>query len=484
MSAKKTGSLLERLQAHRDEGYLSLHMPGHKENTRLAPYLNTLGAGLDITELPDFDDLHDPTEILAESMARAAALWGSEKSYYQVNGSSGALLAAIRAATRRGDRVLVARNCHKSIYHAVELCGLNPVFLLPPVEETFGLSGSISPEQVEEALEAYPDIKLIVYPSPTYDGVISDTAGICRVAHARSIPVLVDEAHGAHLGLTRHFPPNAAALGADLAVASLHKMLPSLTQTAILHAGGQIVNIPQVTRQTGIFQSSSPSYLLMASMDSCTRLLESQREELFTQWVRRLAEFDRAAQGLRHLRLPFHGQEAGQTYPNIFAFDPAKIVISTRRSSLSGVELMHILRQDYHIELEMALDHYAVAMTGLGTDDTMPARLANALLEIDRTCSPAEAVPPVEPVTELPPRVCSIEEAAMADSRLTSMEEAMGRTAAEYLWAYPPGIPLITPGEVVTPPLAETVRRLHRAGVKLVGTMGRPPVSIAVTEEG
>ena len=158
MSEQKKRTLLEQLEAHRDAGYLSLHMPGHKENEALAPYLNTLSAGLDITELPGFDDLHDPSGVLARSMDRAAALWGSRKSYYQVNGSTGGLLAAIRAATKRGDRILMARHCHKSIYHAVELCGLEPVFLLPPAEETCGISGSVTPEQVRSLLQRRPEV--------------------------------------------------------------------------------------------------------------------------------------------------------------------------------------------------------------------------------------------------------------------------------------------------------------------------------------
>lgn len=225
MAEEAGRALWERLEAHHKAGYLSLHMPGHKENAALAPYLARLGAELDITELPEFDDLHDPSGVLAQGMDRAAKLWGSRKSYFQVNGSTGGLLAAIRAATRRGDQVLVARHCHKAVYHAIELCGLDPVFLLPPVEETFGLAGSLSPEQVAQALEDHPGVKLVVYPSPTYDGVVSDTAGICATAHAKGVPVLVDEAHGAHLGFHPAFPPGAMAQGADLAVASLHLSL-------------------------------------------------------------------------------------------------------------------------------------------------------------------------------------------------------------------------------------------------------------------
>lgn len=484
MAPSAPRSLLERLQDHQREGYLSLHMPGHKENTGLAPYLNTLNAGLDITELPGFDDLHAPEGVLAQAQARAAKLWDVPKSWLQVNGSTGGLLAAIRGATRRGDKILMARSCHKAIYHAVELCGLEPVFLLPPVEETFGLSGSITPDQVEKALEEHPDVTLIVYPSPTYDGVLSDTAGICAVAHEKKIPVLVDEAHGAHLGLDPAFPPSAMGQGADLAVASLHKMLPSLTQTAVLHARGRFLNIPAIQRQTGIFQSSSPSYLLLASMDGCLRLLEDRGAELFAAWKARLADFDEKVKGLQYLRLPGHGAEAGQRYPGLFGLDPAKIVISTRGCACTGVELMERLRTDYKIELEMALDHYAVAMTGLGTDDTFADRLAEALLALDEAFGPAEAVPPLETVTALPPRKLSIEQAALAPGGIDFLYDSMGKVSGEYIWAYPPGIPLITPGEVITTDLVEDVERLYRAGVKLIGTRGKPPfTTVAVQEE-
>ena len=206
-------SLLERLEAHRQGGYLSLHMPGHKENTALAPYLAQLGAHAALDCLPGFDDLHDPEGILAQAMDRAARLFGSRKSWLQVNGSTGGLLAAVRAATRRGDTVLVARHCHKAIYHALELCGLTPVFLQAPVVEGLGITGSLTPDQVAQALEAHPEARLLVYPSPTYDGVVSDTAGICAVAHAQGVPVLVDEAHGAHLGLHPRLPPECHGPG-------------------------------------------------------------------------------------------------------------------------------------------------------------------------------------------------------------------------------------------------------------------------------
>ena len=476
--------LLARLRAHHEAGYLSLHMPGHKEAAGLAPYLAALGAELDITELPGFDDLHDAEGILKESMDRAARLWHSRASLFQVNGSTGALLAAVRAATRRGDTVVMARHCHKSVYHAVELCGLEPVYLLPPVEEDFGVTGSVTPELVEAALAERPGATLVVYPSPTYDGVLSDTAGICAAAHAHGAAVLVDEAHGAHLGLSPELPPNAMQAGADLAAASLHKLLPSLTQTAILHVGGRGPTVAEVTRQAGIFQSSSPSYLLMASMDGCVRLLEERGPALFAAWAARLRDFDRRARGLRHLRLLGHGAEAGRRYGGLWGLDPSKILISTRGSALTGVALMEVLRRDHRIELEMAMDHYAVAMTGLGTGDDMPQRLAEALLAVDAQYGPAPGgARPIPAVGPLPPRRCGLEEAARGRSGLGPLAEAVGKIAAEHLWAYPRGIPLVTPGEEVTQDLVRTVERLHRAGVRLIGTRGRPPRTIATLQE-
>ena len=281
------------------------------------------------------------------------------------------------------------------------------------------------------------------------------------------------------------FAPSAMGQGADLAVASLHKMLPSLTQTAVLHATGARLSLPQVVRQAGIFQSSSPSYLLMASMDGCIRLLEEQGETLFAAWKSRLDKFDRLASGLKHLRLLGHGAEAEASYPGIFALDPAKILISTRNSALTGVELKNRLREEYKIELEMALDHYAVAMTGLGTDDTMPTRLAEALLALDEAAGPNEE-PPAEPLPayELPPRRMSLEESAMAPGGLTFLYDGIGKVCGEYIWAYPPGIPLVTPGEEITANLVETVETLYRSGVRLLGTRGKPPfTTFAVADE-
>ena len=474
-------TLLDRLEEHRLRGPAPLHMPGHKRNEGLAPYLKTLGAGLDLTEIPGFDDLHAPSGLLKEAMERTAALYGSREAFFLVNGSTGGLLAGIRAATKRHDRVLVARNCHKAVYHALELSGLEPVFLQPPVLEGLGIAGSLPPELVHHALEAHPDIRLVILTSPTYEGVLSHVEEICRLAHQKGVPVLVDEAHGAHLGLHPAFPPGAVSLGADLVVQSFHKTLPSLTQTGVLHLQGELVSSEELRRQLGIFQTSSPSYLLMASLEGCVTLLEEQGEALFADWHRRLEAFDEAIRPLQRIQVPGHGGQAGEALPGVFALDPSKVVISTRGLSLTGMELMERLARAYGLQLEMALEDYAIAMTGMGDpDETLPA-LARALLELEaRFAVPEDGGGESVPALPLPRRACPPEEAMNQPWVLLPRQEAAGRISAAYLWAYPPGVPLVIPGEVLGPALLEALGRMEAAGVNLIASRGRPAQALAV----
>ena len=475
-------SLLEQLQSYAREEWTPFHMPGHKRNAELAPYIRDLGAAWDITEIEGFDDLHHPEGALQDAMERAARVWGSDRTFFLVGGSSAGILAGVRAATRRGDRVLVGRNCHKSIYHALELCGLNPVFLQPNFVPEWNFFASLTPQMVENALAEHPECTLLILTSPTYEGVCSDVAEICQVAHRRGVPVLVDAAHGAHLGFSAGFPNGAVEAGADLVIQSTHKTLPSLTQTALAHVNGDLVSSAELARQLGVFQSSSPSYLLMASLDGCVRLMEERGTQLMGQWEANLAAFDQSIAGLRHLKVFGHGSLAGKRPSGVFAWDPSKLIISTRRSALSGVQLERRLRQDYHIELEMCLEEYATAMTGLGTTGADLDRLARALVELDEMAGPGAPAPVSQP-EGIPERRVFLALAAEEPWELVTQEQAAGRAAAEYLWAYPPGIPLITPGEVFSQGLLDRLAGMGTAGVNLLGTRGDPPRTLAVLQK-
>ena len=446
-------SLVQRLKEY-NKTMLPMHMPGHKRNLALSGtdgYLAVLGADCDITEIAGFDNLAEPEGILLNLKERAAKLWKSDESYPLVNGSTCGVLAAIHAAVPQGGRVIVARNCHKSVYNGLQLVNAKVMYLLPEWDGMLGCYGTVSSEAVEKALEEVPDAKLVIVTSPTYEGVISDIEGICQVAHKKGVPVLVDSAHGAHLGFGA-FPKGAAACGADLVVHSLHKTLPCLTQTAMLHRTGMLVSALELQTSINMFQTSSPSYLLLASIDGCIGLLEEQGEELFAGWQEAVAAFYEETKCLRHLSVERRGE-------------PGKLLITTVGTSLSGPELMSRLREEHHIELEMAAERYGLAMTGMGDTEVSLQRLAEALKDLDENCT-AVAVEPM-PCPAIPSAPMTVAEAMRTESRERSLKDAVGEIAAEHIWAYPPGIPVVVAGEKITEAVVAYLTGKQKQGVEL-----------------
>ena len=471
--------LLETLRQYHDSGACPMHMPGHKR----ADLGGELPWQLDITEIDGFDNLHDARGILKESMDRAARLYGSDRAFFLVNGSTCGILAGICAAACPGDTVLLPRGCHKSVYHALELRDLVPVYLPVPVDAATGAAASLRPETVAKALAKHPEAKLLIVTSPIYEGVVSDISAIVALAHGAGVPVLVDEAHGAHLGFSPAFPGGAVAAGADIVIQSLHKTLPSLTQTALAHWNRGLVDEGELARQLAVFQTSSPSYLLMGAMDRCVRLLEERSGELFAAYEENLAAFDEAIRDLRHLRVLCHGGDSPENHPDIFTFDPGKLVVCTRCTSITGPQLMETLRNGYGIELEMAQEDYALAMTSICDTRESLLRLAHALTEIDSRLADAPARPASGP-PPLPPRRMGMLEARRQKGCLTPLEEAVGRVSGEMVWAYPPGIPLLVPGEEVTAELCLVLRRMEAGGIVLHGEKSAPPQTVWTVKNG
>ncbi len=446
--------LLEQISAA-CRGTFPFHMPGHKRNTRLAPYLRALRADLDVTEIGSLDNLRAPSGILSASMRLAALLYRAENSFFLVNGSTGGILAGMRALASPGDTALVARNCHISVFHALALLSLRPVFIHPRTEPALGIPGSLSARDVGEAIRGIPSARFLVLTSPTYEGVISDLEGICAAARDAGVKVLADEAHGAHLDLSPYFRGGAVLAGADIVVHSLHKTLPSLTQTGLVHVRGAEL-ASRVAQELAVFQTSSPSWLLLASIDGCVRLLSEKGGEIFERWERRLRAFDGAAAGLRRLRVPGHGHpppEAGVC----FGFDRGKLLISCAGTDITGQALAGRLRREHRIETEMAQTPCVLAMTGPGDTEQGLLRLAEALKAIDRDLS-GRTVPAWPPFPVQTPLVLPPAEAEKARWELTPLEKASGRVCAEYLTAYPPGIPLLIPGELVSSGIIDSLR--------------------------
>ena len=449
-------ALFEMLREYSAGGALPMHMPGHKRNVENDACLSGLGGALDLTEIDGFSNLHDPEGMLSEKMAEAAALWGSRRAWWLIGGSTAGLLAGVFACCQPGDTVLMARNCHKAVYHAMLLRGVRVRFLAPDPCPDLDACGKIPPETLETAFRDNPHAGLVVVTSPTYEGVSSDLPALAEVTHRHGAKLLIDSAHGAHLGFSDFFGAGAVQSGGDLVVQSLHKTLPSLTQTGLLHVCSHRVDCAEVGFWLNVFETSSPSYLLMASIDGCVRLLREQGEQRFFRWQQALEQFQRETAALRHLTFPLRG------LPDT---DPSKIVISTRGTNCTGPELMDRLRREYQIELEMSAPTYALAMTGLGDTPETLHRLAAALTEIDDSLSHGNET--VLPALPIPKRTMELYEAERCPWETVPLEETAGRVAGDFLWAYPPGIPLIAPGEEIPPELPAWIAAAEAAGTAL-----------------
>ncbi len=466
-------TLYDKLNEYADSDYYGFHMPGHKRNRKLME--EDLPFEIDISEIEGFDDLHHARGILKEAQERAARVWHADETHFLIDGSTVGILSAIWGTARQGDSVIVARNCHKSVYNALELGGLMPVYVYPGYDEETGLCTGISVEDIREALHKEPRARAVILTSPTYDGVVSDIAGIAEEAHARDIPLIVDEAHGAHFGFHPYFPKNSNQLGADLVIHSLHKTLPALTQTALLHINGNLVNREKVVSFLDILQSSSPSYVLMASIDSCAALLEREKTSLFDTYTTKLENLRDSLKDLKHLRLVQPDPASGA-----FDYDRSKLVISVKGSGTSSQKLYRQLLQEDHIQMEMAAGTYVLGMTSIADTQEGFDRLQKALYSIDDGLLPRDdaRINGNEAAPGEPPRAAmaypswqmhQLLDTGAGHRESVPFEESIGKISAEYAYLYPPGSPILVPGERITRPVVEQLGWYEKQGFMIEG---------------
>ncbi|MBR1814317.1 MAG: aminotransferase class I/II-fold pyridoxal phosphate-dependent enzyme [Lachnospiraceae bacterium] len=526
--------LYDKLRRYGESDVYPFHMPGHKRGGAVSmedPYR------LDITEIDGFDDLNHPEEFFREAMEEAARLYGTKATLFGVNGSSGALLAAIHGSVPRGGAVLLARNCHKAVYNAVLIRGLKPYYVLPeklqlPARGNDGpvFWGSVSPLALEESLRSAEEkerragnsagVRLVVVTSPSYEGVVSDIAALSEVAHRHGARLLVDEAHGAHLPFLReqqetargnvcsaarkvtdqgngahggYFPASAIAQGADLVVQSLHKTMPALTQTALLHVCAEEPDPEHFRECMRIYQTSSPSYVLSVSIMQAISWGWKNPEKMI-EYERRIRAFREEAALWKHVRL-YRGEGA-------FAYDPGKLVVYDESGSFTGAELHELLRTRFHLQPEMHGERHVLLMTSPADTEAGFARLLAALAEIDRRISEKESELAQEPrkkpegreadekqamietatgsswmmdaeavaIELLPEQAMLPATAAEAGTQTIPLANAAGRVSAEFVYVYPPEIPILVPGERITEELLTYINRLCRQGRKIRGT--------------
>lgn len=456
--------IYESLLENAESGIYPMHMPGHKRNEKFLKMVNPYT--IDITEVDGFDDLHAPEEIILDSMEKGKNLYKSRKCFLLVNGSTCGILSAICACVPKCGKLIAARNCHKSVYNAIALTECESVFMMPETDPQNSICYGITATQVEKALSENPDSSAVIITSPTYEGVVSDIEKISEVTRKYGVPLIVDEAHGAHFGFSPLFPESAVSKGADIVIQSLHKTLPSFTQSAVLHICTEFGGKFPVQRYLSIFQSSSPSYILMAGIDRCFDILQNDSTKLFELYENRLKKFYSSMKKLKVIKI------LPEEYPKGFTRDMGKIVIDLSSSSLTGGEFSQLLLKKYKIQLEMASSCYAIAMTSICDTDEGFERLKEALAEIDSSLLKAENTKQFSPLPEKTETVLKISEALSASSKAVPISEADGKISGEFIYAYPPGIPIIAPGERFTHKVLRSIDELLSCGVAVKGSLG------------
>lgn len=465
--------LFEKLSAYGASDYYPYHMPGHKRRLKTDTMREL--AQIDITEIDGFDNLHDAQDILKRIQEEAAAAYGAEESFFLVNGSTAGILSAISTAVSPGGKILMVRGAHKSAYHAAYLRDLQIAYLWPGVHPLFGCNLPATAKEVEEALQQTPDVQAVFIVSPTYEGLTADVKSIAEAAHKRNIPLIVDEAHGAHLGFDGRWPESSVKQGADLVIQSLHKTLPAPTQTAILHVNGKLVDRCGLRRFLGIYQTSSPSYIFMAAMEDAIATTSANREKLFGDFWEYWKGMTESLSACRNLI--FLKEENS---------DPGKLAVMDKTGFLDGEQLYEMILHKYHLQPEMAAGRYVLAMFTVGDTKEGYERLTKALLEIDEyitaewsktaatATQPAEGNRMADAVTPVciqkkTQAVTGIGRAWDTPKEWVLLKDAEGKTAGEYVNLYPPGSPIIVPGEIFTKDILTEIAAYRQQGFHVQG---------------
>lgn len=472
----------EFLMSHAKKKPVSFHMPGHKgsEIYRRLGYEEFLTnmVDCDVTEIPGADNLFQTEGIIKGVQDKYARLYDVKKSYLLINGTSGGIIASILASVPKGKKIIMARNCHKSVFNALTLGSITPIYAYPEIIEEYGISGQIRAEEIEKLLKENQDAEAVILPSPNYYGICSDIAEIAKIVHSRGKVLIVDQAHGAHLKFFSQYkvsnlPKSAEELGADLVVNSIHKTLASFTQSAVLNFNSDRVDRYVLEDKLQAIQSTSPSYLLMASLDINGTMLEHHGAELIRQWNENLDYFYREAALIKELKV----------MDLIENLDKTKINLNMSALGLSGGE-MEILLMEYGIYSELITGNILMCMSGIGNTRQDFEKLIRALNEIasSRHSRPRQGRADQKENTQTP--TCMFEKSELfkiPDIKLRiPLAESEGFVCSSSVIPYPPGIPLVCPGEKFTGEVIRYIQFLREHDEKVIGVNDLGEVFVGV----
>ncbi len=464
-----------------DAGVIPFHTPGHKQGIGMErafrDFVGDNVLAIDLTQIRGLDDLLQPEEALVEAQELAAECFGAQQSFFLINGSTSGNQCMMMAALNPGDKLAIPRNSHKSAMGGLIMSGATPVWMQPEVDEALHMDHTVTPETVRATLRADPEIKAVYVVSPTYYGVAADLEAIVAIAHEHDVPVLVDEAWGPHFHFHPALPLSAMQAGADICINSTHKMLGSMSQTAMLHVQGNRIKLDRLKAVYKLFLSTSPNLVLVASLDVARRQMALDGPALLSRTIEIAND---ARRQLNEITRVYCFGEEQEGRPGVFDLDPTKITITVKNLGYTGYEAEEILRRRYNVQVELADLFNVVALYTIGTTTEASDALVHGMRELAREDRPVDIFSPsgvlerrmntgTYKLPSIPPIRLVPRDAFLAATEFVPFKLSAGRICAEVITPYPPGIPVLSPGEEITAEIIDYLTLEKKAGVKMQG---------------
>lgn len=452
--------IIDSLRKIVDDNIISFHMPGHKKGAiyKMLGYEDILENlyKLDTTEIPGTDNLHSPEECIKESLKRASEVFKSDKTFYLVNGSTCGIEAAIMASVNPKEKIILNRDCHQSAINSCIIGDIDPIYVNPSINKDSNTLSGVSFNDVKRVIDSNLDAKAVFLTYPTYFGDVFDLKSICSYAHEKGMTIIIDEAHGAHLGLSEKLPETALSQGADIVIQSTHKTLPSFTQSSMIHIKGNRIDENKLINMLRITESSSPSYLLMASLDIAVDIYKKNGFDLMDELLNNIDEFKRELYKLKNIKV-----DESKDYTKIF--------LNTKKLGITGHELENILREKYNIQVELSNYYGVLLIATIGNTKDEFVNLKDVLFEIDKIYKKENYLKNVSYPIKLPKKILSPREAFYMDKKNVKIENSIGKISGEYIIPYPPGVSLVSPGEEITREVIDYIIECKSKGMNVNG---------------
>ncbi|MEL6928762.1 MAG: aminotransferase class I/II-fold pyridoxal phosphate-dependent enzyme [Cyanobacteria bacterium J06600_6] len=464
--------LLDALKQSSQKPHAAFYAPGHKQGQGITPKMRELVGDkvfpADLPELPELDNLFAPEGAISHAQELASQTFGADRTWFLINGSTCGIIAAILATCGMGDKIILPRNIHQSAIAGLILSGAVPIFLTPVYDPQTGLSYNVTPEAVGQALAEHPDTKAVMMLHPTYQGICSDLQAIAEITHSYNIPLLVDEAHGAHFAFHFQLPPSALSLGADLTVQSTHKTLGAMTQASMLHTQGRRVCGQRLSKSLGLVQSTSPSYLLLASLDAARSQMAAQGNQLMAKTIAISNYAQTEIAQIPNLSVLDLGIQPGCEY-----LDPTRLTIDVSKLGITGFSADEILHEQLGVTCELPLLKHLTFIVSLGNTEADIQQLINACQKLSQSTINHQPLTNNHQLQPLTPNLSispvSPRQAYFTTTETVSIEQASDRLCGELICPYPPGIPLLMPGEVITAEAIAYLKQILNEGGTITG---------------